>query len=135
MKTPLLIKFLGVLALLAFVVGCETNAQFKESNLTDAGFKAVPAKTAAQQAHLKTLSTTKVTQVKRNGVQYYVYPDVAHNVLYVGKQPQYDAYRNNKAALASDRAFQTSAQSSFISNDAFYSSFDTWGPFEQLPWN
>lgn len=135
MKTPLPIKFLGVLALLAFVVGCETNAQFKESNLTAAGFKAVPAKTAAQQAHLKTLSAAKVTPVKRNGVQYYVYPDAANNVLYVGRQPQYDAYRRNKAALTSEREYQMASQNAFIGNDAFLSSFDTWGPFEQLPWN
>lgn len=129
MKRPFLIKLLGVLALMALVVGCESNAQFKETNLTAAGFKTFPATTATQQQRLTTLSQTKITPVTRNGVQYYVFPDVKKNVLYVGKQPQYETYRRNKAALNAERDSQMNAQSNFISNDAFLGSFDDWVPF------
>jgi len=129
MKSPLLLKFLGVLALLALCVGCESNAQFKESELISSGFKAFPAQTAKQQARLKTLSQTKMTRVQRNGVQYYVFPDVKHNVLYVGKQPQYNAYRNTKRTLLADREYQMGAENAFVSEDSFLTGFDDWVPF------
>ena len=79
-------------ALLALVSGCATTKQ-TEDLLSAAGFKAQPATTQAQQAHLKSLPAHKVSSVQKGGKQYFVYPDVAHNVLYVGQEAQYQEYR------------------------------------------
>ena len=80
------------IALAALAIGCATN-QFTESMLSAAGFKAMPATTPQQQAHLKTLPADKVTTVVRDGKTYYVYPDKAHQMLYVGQAAQYQEYQ------------------------------------------
>ena len=88
----------GVLAglvLLVLVTGCaSTKQKERESLLSAAGFKMVPADTPQQQAHLQTLPAGKVSMTRRDGKTYFVYPDPAHNVLYVGNQAQYDQYQN-----------------------------------------
>lgn len=135
MKTlPNLFTTLGVLAVLALFTGCESNKQFKENALIRAGFKTVPATTAAQQAHLMALSQTKISPVQRNGVRYYVFPDVTNNVLYVGRQAEYNLYRANKRAQERELDYQMQTQSNFISNDAYLTSFSSWGAWEGLPW-
>ena len=93
-------------ALLAMVAGCATTpAQRKEKLLTQSGFKAVPASTAAQQEQINTLPPAKVSLVKRKGRTYYVYPDRARNILYVGNKAQYHAY-------------QIAAQDQYLDQDA-----------------
>jgi hypothetical protein len=61
--------------------------------LSAAGFKTVAASTARQQQKLKALPPDKVTVARRNGNTYYVFPDAAHNQIYVGNQKQYQAYQ------------------------------------------
>jgi len=135
MKTlPNLLKVLGVLTVLVLVSGCESNKQFKENALLQAGFKAVPATTAAQQAHLMTIPQKKVSPVMRSGTQYYVYPDVANNVLYVGRQAEYAAYKRNKSAQEQELDNTMAIQSNFVSDDAYLTSFSSWGPWQGLPW-
>ncbi len=131
---PLLIKTLASLSLLAFAAGCMTNAQFKEANLTQAGFKSIPANTPERQAHLKTLSTTKVTPVQRNGQTYYVFPDPAKNVLYVGRQAEYNAYKQIKLGQQQRADYDMAVQNNFVSTDATLTSFNTWGTWDGLPW-
>jgi hypothetical protein len=76
----------------AVVGGCSTTQQ-TENLLSAAGFRAIPATTPQQQAHLKTLPAHKVTLVVRDGQTTYVYPDVPHQVLYVGQDAQYQEYQ------------------------------------------
>ena len=83
---------LTALAAFVFVTGCSTTQQ-TENLLSAAGFKAIPATTPQQQAHLKTLPPHKVTMVVRDGQTSYVYPDVPHQVLYVGQDAQYQEYQ------------------------------------------
>ena len=93
MKNPLhLFLTIGVAALVAFAASCSTTQQ-TENLLSAAGFKATPATTAQQQAHLKTLPANKVTMVVRDGKTYYVYPDKTQQVLYVGQDAQYQEYQ------------------------------------------
>lgn len=127
MKTfPKLFTLLGTLALLAVFTGCESNQQFKENELKQAGFKTLTATTPAQQAHLLKLPQTKITPVKRNGVQYYVFPDAKKNVLYVGQQGQYNLYRSNQQAMENHLANEAEIQSAFVGEDAFLASFSAW---------
>ena len=91
-NTTNLLLALGLAALMTFVAGCSTT-QKTENLLSAAGFKAIPATTPQQQAHLKTLPAHKVTMVVRDGQTNYVYPDAAHQVLYVGQDAQYQEYQ------------------------------------------
>ena len=88
---------LGILVASLWVVlgtGCaSTKPAERESLLSAAGFKMVPADTPQQQAHLKTLPAGKVSMTQRDGKDYFVYPDPAQNMLYVGNQAQYEQYQ------------------------------------------
>ncbi len=90
------LTILAVAAAFAFVTGCSTTRQ-TEDLLSAAGFKAQPATTAPQQAHLKSLPDHKVSSVRKDGKQYFVYPDVARNVLYTGQSAQYEQYKKLRA--------------------------------------
>ena len=96
------IKCLGAIALLAVAVGCASTSKTGQI-LSAAGFKTVAAGTASQQQQLKALPPDKVTMVKRSGKTYYVFPDPAHNQIYVGSPKQYRAYQqmllDNKIAV------------------------------------
>jgi hypothetical protein len=86
---------LGPIVFVAWLVGCagmppppapDTNA------LTAAGFKVYVAQTQEQREHLQSLVPGRLTELQRTGVQYFVYPDAAHDRIYVGRGAQYTAY-------------------------------------------
>ncbi len=91
-KITSLLNLIAVVALLAVTLGCSTTKQ-TERLLSSAGFKKVPATTAEQQAHLKTLPTDRLTKREKNGKTYYVYPDVAQNAFLVGQDAQLKNYQ------------------------------------------
>ena len=82
--------FAGVL--IALASGCASTRQ-TEDLLSAAGFKARPATNAVQQAQLKSLPAHKVSTIEKGGKKYYVYPDAAKNVIYVGDSAQYEQYQ------------------------------------------
>jgi len=131
---PALFQSLALLAVVAFLPGCMSNAQFEASELTTAGFKAVTATTPSQQAHLKALPQGKISKVPRNGHTYFVYPDASNNTLYVGRQAQYNVFQRNQAASIRQEQYIMESQNTFVSNDAYLESFSSWGPWEGLPW-
>jgi hypothetical protein len=93
-------NMISVIALLALTVGCattETSTQNRESMLVAAGFKTVTPKTTAQQQKLQKLPPGKVTMVQKAGKTYYIFPDPAHNVAYVGGPKQYQEYQQLRA--------------------------------------
>jgi len=94
-----LLTSLSCIALLALAAGCVSARQTKQTEqlLYDANFKTVAATTARQEQQLKALPRDKVTMVQRNGKTYYVFPDVAHNRIYVGSQKQYQSYQQIRA--------------------------------------
>ncbi len=73
--------------------------------LSAAGFKAVVPNTPQQEQQIKTLPADKLTVAHRSGKTYYVFPDPAHNQLYVGNLEQYQTYQqilqDNKLAAQS----------------------------------
>jgi len=83
--------------LLALATGCSTPQPTPETHdrLLASSFKAMTASTPAQQAHLKTLLPGKITTVNRNGKTWYIFPDAAHNQIYVGNQNQYQSFRQS----------------------------------------
>lgn len=82
-------------ATFALMLGCATPSSGpppSESALAAAGFKILTAKTVQQQEHLQTLPAGTITRWQRNGVHYFLYPDVAQKQLYVGTGKEYQAY-------------------------------------------
>src|SRR5262245_44309912 len=99
---PMRISFcmISVISLLALTVGCSTTSstQNKESMLVASGFKTITPKTAAQQQKLQNLPPGKMAVVNRNGRTYYVFPDAAQNLAYVGGPKEYQGYQQLRAA-------------------------------------
>lgn len=79
------------LGLLFLAAGCATT-KHTETFLAAAGFKVVAASTPQQEQKLKSLPPGKITTVQRNGKTYYVFPDAAHNRIYLGTSNEYQNY-------------------------------------------
>ena len=99
MKQIVSFQMISALALLALTAGCATtqSTQNRESKLVASGFKTVTPKTAVQQQKLQKLPPGKVTMIQKRGKTYYIFPDPAHNVAYVGGPNQYQAYQQLRA--------------------------------------
>jgi hypothetical protein len=100
-------------AVLALVAGCQTVAtnqseiatSKKENLLAQAGFKVKTVTTPKQQQQVSQLPPNVVSAVKYQGKVYYVYPTAKKDQIYVGKQAQYDAYKQAlKAKIISQQA-------------------------------
>ena len=113
----------AAVALLGLAIGC-ASTKHTEDLLSAAGFKAVPATTAEQEAHLKALPSGKVTMVIRNGKTYYAFPDVPHNVLYIGQPAQYQQYQKLRLEQQMTEDQLSAAQ---MNSEA---SWNMWGPWE-----
>ena len=110
---------IGVLVALA--IGCSSTSS-RENMLTAAGFRMVPADTPERQAHLNSLPSGRITEVQRDGVLYYTYPDRKNNMLYVGQQAQYDEYRK----LRLQKQMADEQLNAAAMND---SAWGAWGPW------
>src|SRR6266487_1146327 len=98
----------SAMAILALVAGCQTAAtnqaelatSKKENLLAQAGFK-VKTVTTPKQQQVSMLAVDKVSAVKYHGKLYYVYPTAKKDQILVGKQAQFNAY---KQALQAQQA-------------------------------
>ena len=79
----------------------ELVASKKEFLLAQSGFKVITVTTPAQQQAINGLAQYRVSAVKYNGKLYYVFPTAKKDKIYVGKQKQFNAY---KQALAGQQA-------------------------------
>jgi hypothetical protein len=121
------IKLFNVLGLLLLVAGCATT-KHTETFLTAAGFKVVVATTPKQEQRLKALPPGKITTVQRNGKTYYVFPDVAHNQIYLGTPNEYQNYRQ---ILADNKiAEQDRMGAEMLSADG--DDWNDWGSWEVI---
>src|SRR5437588_11412128 len=114
-KLLALTGIVGAMAILALVAGCQTMASNqaelatskKENLLSQAGFKAKTVTTPKQQQQVSLLAVDKVSAVKYHGKLYYVYPTAKKDQILVGRQAQFDAY---KQALRAKQAGQQAQQ-------------------------
>ena len=114
-KTSNLTSIASAMAALALIAACQTvatnNAELaaskKEFLLAQSGFKVITVTTAKQQQAINGLAQYRVSAVKYNGKLYYVFPTATKDKIYVGKQKQYDAYKN---ALVAQQASQPANQ-------------------------
>src|SRR6059058_6226760 len=99
-------KVTGAVLILALIAGCQTvatndaelAASRKEFLLAQSGFKVITVTTPKQQQAINGLAQYRVSAVKYNGKLYYVFPTGTKDKIYVGKQKQFNAYKNALAA-------------------------------------
>ena len=124
----------GVGAVLALLAACQTTgtgdvvAQ-KESLLSQSGFKVITVTTPKQQQAINGLAQYRVSAVKYNGKLYYVFPTATKDKIYVGRQEQFNAY---KQALAAQQGGQPASQQpqpgQQLMNPAPTMTYETAGP-------
>jgi hypothetical protein len=136
-------SIVSVMAVLAFVAGCQTGAvnqneiaaSKKENLLAQAGFKVKTVTTPKQQQQVSQLAQGRVSAVKYNQKLYYVYPTAKKDRIYVGKQAQFNAYK--QALKASQQAQQSQQQMAGVAditeetaglNNIEVQQFDGFGP-------
>jgi hypothetical protein len=104
----------STIAVLALMAACQTTstagaASNKESVLSQSGFKVITVTTPKQQQAVSGLAQGRVTAVRYNGKLYYVYPTGTKDRIYVGKQKQFNAYK--QALVAQQGQQQMGGQS------------------------
>jgi hypothetical protein len=105
----------GATAALALMAACQTVAtndaelvaSKKEFLLAQSGFRVITVTTPKQQQAINGLAQYRVSAVKYNGKLYYVFPTAKKDKIYVGRQQQFNAY---KQALAAHHGSQPASQ-------------------------
>ena len=130
----ILIKGLVAVTLLAFAVGCANNLRSKENLAVAAGFKTITPTKPNQIARLKALPADKVTRVTHKGKTYYVLPDVANNVAYVGGPKQYQQYKQLRLAKKiSNENLEAAELNQAVAADD-WGAWGSWGGWPQMGW-
>jgi hypothetical protein len=114
-----LTSVVGAMAALVLMTACQTvavndaelAASKKEFLLVQSGFRQITVTTPSQQQAVSGLAQYRVSAVKYNGKLYYVFPTAKKDKIYVGKQKQFDAY---KQALSSQQGQQQMAGQSLM---------------------
>ena len=113
-KLSTLTGIVSAMAVLALITACQTvatnNAEIaaskKQNLLAQAGFKFITVTTPKQQQAVSQLAQGRCSAVKYNGKLYYVFPTGTKDKIYVGRQKQFNAY---KQALAAQQGQQQMA--------------------------
>ena len=125
-----LLRLFTFVIVLVLAAGCATT-KHAESMLTAAGFKVVKVGTPQQEQKLKSLPPGKITTVQRNGKTYYVFPDVAHDRIYLGTLMEYQNYQ--QMVLDSKIAAQDRVAADMAPVDgADWADWDSW---EVITWS
>src|SRR6478672_9415519 len=118
-KLSTLTSIAGIGAVLTLMTACQTvatndaelAASKKEFLLAQSGFKVITVTTPKQQQAINGLAQYRVSAVKYNGKLYYVFPTATKDKIYVGRQKQFNDY---KQALASQQGQQQMAGQSLM---------------------
>src|SRR6202051_2043991 len=118
-KLLTLTNIAGAIAALALMAACQTTgtsqaAPQKESLLAQSGFKVITVTTPKQQNAVSGLAQGRVSAVKYNGKLYYVFPTATKDKIYVGKQKQFNAYKNALAAQHTSQQPQQQQQQQML---------------------
>ena len=131
----IVVKCLAAVALLALVAGCANSLQSKENLAVAAGFKAITPRKPSQVARLKSLPADKVTRITHKGKTYYVLPDVANNVAYVGGPQQYQSYQQLRLARQmSNQNLEAAEMNDDASMNMNWGAWGGWGAWAPMGW-
>src|SRR5436190_1481845 len=92
----------STVAVLALMAACQTTGTSgvaqKESLLSQSGFKVITVTTPKQQQAVSGLAQGRCSAVTYNGKLYYVFPTATKDKIYVGRQKQFNAYKQSLQA-------------------------------------
>ena len=122
------------MAALTLMAACQTVAtndaelvaSKKEFLLAQSGFKVVTVTTPKQQQAINGLAQYRVSAVKYNGKLYYVFPTAKKDKIYVGKQSQFNAYKQALATQPGNQRAQPGQQ--LIAGQSLMPTLETAGP-------
>jgi hypothetical protein len=126
-------------AVLVLMAACQTTGSSqsviaqKEALLSQSGFRVITVTTPKQQQAVNGLVMGRVSAVKYNGKLFYVFPTGTKDKIYVGKQTQYNRYKN---ALAAQKASQPAASQQgqpgqqLIAGQSLEPTLETAGPHQ-----
>ena len=122
------------IAALALMAACQTVAtndaelvaSKKEFLLAQSGFKMITVTTPKQQQAVNGLAQYRVSAVKYNGKLYYVFPTAKKDKIYVGRQTQFNAYKQALAAQPASQQAQPGQQ--LIAGQSLMPRLETAGP-------
>jgi crotonobetainyl-CoA:carnitine CoA-transferase CaiB-like acyl-CoA transferase len=124
----------GIGAVLALLAACQTTgtgdvvAQ-KESLLSQSGFKIITVTAPKQQQAVSGLAQGRVSAVTYNGKLYYVFPTATKDRIYVGRQKQFNAYKQALAAQsASHPASMAQQGQSQMAGQSLMPTLESAGP-------
>jgi ABC-type amino acid transport substrate-binding protein len=123
-------------SILALLAACQTTGTSqsvvaqKEALLAQSGFKVITVTTPKQQQAIAGLAQGRCSAVHYNGNLFYVFPTGTKDKIYVGKQAQYNRY---KQALAAQKASQPASQQAqpgqqLIAGQSLEPTLETAGP-------
>jgi len=136
-KLLTLASIASTMAVLALITACQTVAtnqaeliaSKKEFLLAQSGFRVITVTTPKQQQAINGLTQYRVSAVKYNGQLYYVFPTATKDKIYVGRQTQFNAYKNGLAAQQMGQpASQPGQPGQQLMNPAPTMAFETAGP-------
>ena len=119
-------------AVLALLAACQTTgtgavAQ-KESLLSQSGFKVITVTTPKQQQAVSGLAQGRCSAVKYNGKLYYVYPTGTKDKIYVGRQKQFNAYKQALAAQPGHPASMAQQGQAQMAGQSLMPTLESAGP-------
>jgi hypothetical protein len=133
-KLLTLTSIVSAVAVLALMAACQTTgtsqaASQKEGLLAQSGFKVITVTTPKQQQAVSGLTQGRVSAVKYNGKLYYVFPTGTKDKIYVGKQKQFNAYKQALAAQsASHPASMAQQGQQQMAGQSLMPTLETAGP-------
>jgi crotonobetainyl-CoA:carnitine CoA-transferase CaiB-like acyl-CoA transferase len=120
-------------AVLALLAACQTTgtgavAQ-KESLLSQSGFKVITVTDPKQKQAVNGLAQGRCSAVTYNGKLYYVYPTATKDKIYVGRQKQFNAYKQALAAQPASQPASTAQQGQAqMAGQSLMPTLETAGP-------
>src|SRR5947207_579689 len=129
-------NIIGATAALALMAACQTVATHdaelvaskKEFLLAQSGFKVITVTTPKQQQAINGLAQGRCSAVKYNGKLYYVYPTGTKDKIYVGRQKQYNAYKQALAAQPGHPGSMAQQGQSQMAGQSLMPTMETAGP-------
>ena len=130
----MLTSLASAMAVVALITACQTvatnqaelTASKKEFLLAQSAFKVITVTTPKQQQAINGLAQYRVSAVKYNGKLYYVFPTATKDKIYVGRQEQFDAYKQALAAQQASQQAQPGQQ--LIAGQSLMPTLETAGP-------
>ena len=131
-KLVTLTSIASTIAVLALMAACQTTGTSgvaqKESLLSQSGFKVITVTTPKQQQAVSGLAQGRCSAVKYNGKLYYVYPTGTKDKIYVGRQKQYNAYKQALAAQPGHPGSMAQQGQSQMAGQSLMPTLETAGP-------